>query len=63
MDKTQLIIIAVAVVSGAFNIFLAAKTFKFKDALWALIVAAKDGKIEEAEFQEITDQIKKDIYG
>jgi len=63
MEKTQLIIISVGIVSLLFNVFLATKTFKFKDALWSLILAAKDGKVTEAEFQEITDNIKKEIYG
>jgi len=63
MEKTQMITIAVAVISALFNVFLLSKTFKFKDALWSLIMAAKDGKISEEEFQEITDNIKKDIYG
>jgi len=63
MEKTQIIILAVAVVSGLFNLFLTFKTFRFKDALWTLIEAAKDGRIDENEFQQITDDIKKDLYG
>lgn len=62
MDKTQLFLIGYSVVSTLAGLFLANKTFKFKDALWALIVAAKDGKIDEAEFQNITDNIRKDLY-
>jgi hypothetical protein len=63
MNKTELYLIAFSVVSLAFNIFLGPKVFRFKDALWTLILAAKDGKVNEAEFQQITDQIKKDLYG
>ena len=62
MEKSTMIILGVAVVSTLFNIFLVGKTFKFKDALWSLISAAKDGKISEEEFQEITDNIRKDLY-
>jgi len=63
MAKTDLIIVSVAAISAILNVFLLGKTFKFKDALWTLISAAKDGKIDETEFQEITDNIKKDLYG
>jgi len=62
MNKTEMYLIGFSVVSLLFNLFLGSKTFKFKDALWTLILAAKDGKIDENEFQEITDKIKKDLY-
>ena len=63
MGKTEIIRIALEVIGTAVIGFLANKTFKFKDALAKVISAAKDAVITEAEFQEIVDAIKKDIYG
>lgn len=37
--------------------------FKFKNLLAKVLVAAKDKKVTEAEFQEIVDEAKKVIWG
>ena len=63
MEKLEIVRIIIEVVGTLALGFLANKTFKFKDALTKLIAAAKDQVVTEAEFQEIVDAIKKDIYG
>lgn len=63
MEKTELIRIAIEIVGSFLLVYLASKTFKFKDSLSAIISAAKDAKVTEEEFQNIIDKVKKDIYG
>jgi len=61
MEKMEILRIVIEVVAMILVAFLASKTFKFKDALTTLINAAKDGKVTEEEFQNIVDDIKKDL--
>lgn len=63
MEKIEIIRIALEIIGTMVLGYLANKTFKFKDALTKVIAAAKDAVVTEAEFQEIVDAIKKDIYG
>jgi hypothetical protein len=62
MEKLEIIRIAIEVVLFILTMFFGYKTFKFKDALTAVLVAAKDAVITEEEFQNIVDQIKKEIW-
>jgi len=63
MLKIEIVRIVIEVAGTLLLAFFASKTFKFKDALTKVIAAAKDAVVTEAEFQEIVDAIKKDIYG
>jgi hypothetical protein len=63
MEKIEIFRLIAEVAGFALLTFFAAKTFKYKDSLTAIIKAAKDLRVTEKEFQEIVDAIKKDIYG
>ncbi len=62
MDKITLYLLIYSIVSTLFNLFFGNKTFKFKDAAWALIVAMKDGKITEQEAQDVASKFHKDLF-
>ena len=62
MEKFDLLRIVAEVVVTALLGLVSYKTFKFKDALTTLIRASKDMVITEEEFQDIVDEIKKDLY-
>lgn len=58
----EIVRIVLEVIGTILLFFIGNKSFKFKDALATLIDAAKDGKVTEEEFQNIVDDIKKDLY-
>lgn len=37
--------------------------FKYKDALKKILIAAKDKRVTEEEFQDIVDELKRVIWG